>query len=74
MGKEIHQLYSMINGGELTFDECQKINKALAAVKYDEIPKEQFANVKDYLIAVLNHDEVETSLIKDLDKLLGLLQ
>lgn len=74
MNKDLQVLYSNKKGGGINANECARINKALATTNINDIPTDQLENVKDYLITSLNMNSVEPSLIKDLDKLLELLQ
>ncbi len=70
----ISDLYRIKNGGSLSPDECQQINKLLSKITIDKIPKEQYTNVADYLVTALNIDSVEKDLVPDLDALLLQLQ
>jgi len=74
MNKDLQILYRIKDGGKINADECAIINKALAAAKIGEIPNDQLENVIDYLASSLNMGSVDPSLIKDLEKLLEILQ
>jgi hypothetical protein len=56
--------------GELSFEQCQKINEYLASIEFSSIPKDQYSNIKSYLISSLNMESVESNLIKALENLL----
>ena len=73
MNKDLQLLFSMIKGGDISAIECIRINNVLSITNVNEIPEDQLANVKDYLITSLSMESVEPSIIKDLDKLLELL-
>jgi hypothetical protein len=74
MNDDLKRLYSTKSGGELDANDCVRINTALSKINIGEIPKDQIENVRDYLIASLNTQSVETGLIVNLEKLLELLQ
>jgi hypothetical protein len=73
MNKDLQLLFNMTKGGDISASECVRINNALSTTNVNEIPEDQLANVKDYLITSLSMESVEPSIIKDLDKLLELL-
>ena len=70
MNPAIRKLYQVKNGGELSPQDCQKINTELSIMKADDIPKEQRENVADYLASALNCHSVQPQLTRQLDVLL----
>lgn len=70
----IEKLYRSKTGGELSPNECQKINSQLALMSISDIPKEQLENVTDYLVSALNINSVSTNEIEALESLLSELQ
>ncbi len=67
-------LFSIKNGGELSPLECEEINKELALVKVEDLPSEQYENVKSYIIQALNYNSVDTDLVQSLESLLSDLE
>ena len=74
MNPAISKLYQVKNGGELSPQDCQKINTELSIMKADDIPNEQRENVADYLASALNCHSVHPQLTRQLDVLLQDLQ
>lgn len=74
MNLTISKLYQVKNGGELSLQDCQKINAELSMMKADDIPKEQRDNVADYLTYALNCQSVQPEFVSRLDVLLQELQ
>jgi hypothetical protein len=70
----LEKLYQASKGGELSSEECEEINMALASVKYTDIPSSQHDNVRDYLVSALNINSVSHELVGKLDALLNELQ
>lgn len=70
MNPMINKLYQVKNGGELSPQECQRINAELSIMKVEDIPIGQRENVADYLITALNYQSVQPSLACQLDVLL----
>ena len=70
MNKFIIKLYNTKKGGEISPDDAQEINKALAVIDVKDVPEEQYENVKDYLVNALNANSVEQDLVSSLDKVL----
>lgn len=74
MNPAIIKLYQVKNGGELSPQDCQKINTELSIMKTDDIPNEQRENVVDYLASALNCHSVQPQIAHQLDVLLQELQ
>ena len=74
MTSPIEVLYDTKNGGEISHEQCQEINKALASIELSDIPKEQYNNVIDYLVNALNHETVQEEITTALNNLLSELQ
>lgn len=74
MNAAFSKLYQVKNGGELSPQECQKINTEFSMTKADDIPKEQRENVADYLASAFNHHSVQPQVASQLDALLQELQ
>lgn len=74
MNPAISKLYQVNNGGDLSPQDCQKINTELSTMKADDIPNEQRENVVDYLISAFNYNSVQPQLARQLDVLLQELQ
>ena len=74
MNPAISKLYQVKNGGELSPQDCQKINTELSIMKAHDIPNEQRENVTDYLASALNCHSVQPQLTRQLDVLLQDLQ
>lgn len=70
----IEKLYTCKTGGDLSPDECQKINSQLALMDISDIPQYQLENVADYLVTALNINSVSTKEIEALESLLIELQ
>ncbi len=70
----ISKLYSVKDGGDLSPLDCESINLALSKTSASDIPQEQTENVKDYLVAALNNNSVDNSVVSKLDTLLEILQ
>jgi hypothetical protein len=74
MNLAISKLYQVKNGGELSPQDCQKINAELSVMNAKDIPNEQRENVADYLTAALNCQSVQPQFVGRLDVLLQELQ
>ncbi|MDP3636746.1 MAG: hypothetical protein U0989_07835 [Azonexus sp.] len=74
MSPAISKLYQVKNGGELSPQECQKINTELSMIEANDIPKEQRENVADYLASAFNHHSVQPQVARQLEALLQELQ
>lgn len=68
------KLYQVRKGGELSPEDCQSINHALAQIGIADIPKSQIKNVTEYLILALNMSTVRQEHAEALEALLGDLQ
>jgi hypothetical protein len=68
------KLYQVKTGGQLTPDDCYKINKSLSSVDVRDIPPEQIENVSCYLASALYANSVDPKHIEALDLLLRELQ
>ena len=73
MNKDLQMLYSVKKSGDICANECARINEALSITKIGDIPEDQLENVKEYLIASLSMNSVDSKIIMDLEKLLELL-
>lgn len=62
----LHKLFSIKYGGKRSPLECEEINKALALVKVEDLPSEQYENTKSYILQALNYNSVDTSLVQAL--------
>ena len=74
MNPVISKLIQVKNGGELSPEDCQKINTELSIMEAGDIPNEQRENVADYLISALNCHSVQHQFARQLDVLLQELQ
>lgn len=75
MSKEYLKLLSLNRSeGDLSFEECQKVNDYLATMDISSIPQHQYSNVKDYISQSLNAGSVKENLIRPLDDLLQKLE
>ena len=74
MNTLINKLYQVKKGGDLSSQDCHRINAELSIMKAEDIPNEQRQNVVDYLIAALNCQSVQPLLVRQLDVLLQELQ
>ena len=70
----VNKLYGIIEGGELSPEDCAEINSSLAKIRLEEIPDLQHQNLRDYLVQALNMNSVEFELIEPLENLLGELE
>lgn len=74
MNSALSKLYQVKNGGELSPQDCQKINAELSMMKTGDIPNEQRENVVDYLASAFNCQSVQPQLVCQLGVLLQELQ
>ena len=56
----LSKLYNLrADEGFLTWEQCNRINQELVAIKFADLPKIQHENVADYLVGVLTNDSAQ---------------
>ena len=58
----LEKLFHIKNGGEVSASECKEINKALAQTEIEDLPNDQYENVKSYVLRGLNYNSVDAHL------------
>ena len=70
----LDKLYKIIDGGDLSPEDCREINACLAKIDIGDIPDTQIENVRDYLLLSLNMNSVELEIKNTLEELLHKLE
>lgn len=74
MDENLLKLFQIKDGANLSFDDCQLINASLANIEFEDLPKIQHTNVKEYLESSLLVESVQPNLRFKLEGLLDKLR